>query len=746
MRLLPRSVQTGLTGFTGLRGRDVEKDELCLAESNGPDGVWLLERCMNDKTDILEMRWLSRYDKKCRPALIALVCDKDYRKFMQLSYEISSSVPAIAYFRAWCTYHGWGVERNRSNGLSAINGLVAWAKENQGRIPDASWILGAANCDGFAHDLSAEESRNALKNAYDMGSVFGARRLLRILPLLQTHQDRVMQLQVAEFCHREGYPGAKEDVSSALGALLLDRELSESDWQNFHDRYVESSVDKAEALFRVGMSIQRQYAVKSETDAFFGKMMLILKEAWDAGSMDAAVEIGEAYIGTSWSNAKFWYKKALGRGNDKGVMRMTTKLFSLRHKWPDDEKRRQFVIRVDEVADSGIDSATRGKLYVKIGCHMLNLLGLDRRKAEVVESSCPAFLEAKFWFERAMSVEYVPAFVTFGDFYRDVGKIDLAGNLYGEAAKCGGHPNYCSLGDVCARKGNVQDALTYYQLAASTDGPDSYLCIARMYRRRKEVERAKEWYLRARENGSLESFWAIGHLMMRGEVFAKDPRRAFDFFLTAANKGHARSMMDVATCYQGRHKVEGSPLDVCAAFMWCEKAAMAHWPGAWLHLGEMYRDGVGCQRDEQKAVNCFMYAARLDVPLAYHEVGLCYEHGMGVRQNLNEAIRSFWRGWGFRCKRCEEALHRLCAESVSRRNYLFLKKIANGECDEMPLFLTKDPSLHNGKNDDFVMRRIDEDIMWGESDGEPTCCYVDDVPVPEAGSQEETNMIYWNTH
>ena len=76
-------------------------------------------------------------------------------------------------------------------------------------------------------------------------------------------------------------------------------------------------------------------------------------------------------------------------------------------------------------------------------------------------------------------------------------------------------------------------------------------------------------------------------------------------------------------------------------------------------IGLLYMNGQGVAKDAKKAFDYFLRAAELDYGLAQYFVGVCYENGNGVNQNIFGAKRWYKKAANNGDKEAEKALERL---------------------------------------------------------------------------------------
>lgn len=170
-----------------------------------------------------------------------------------------------------------------------------------------------------------------------------------------------------------------------------------------------------------------------------------------------------------------------------------------------------------------------------------------------------------------------------------------------------------------------------------------------------------------------EAQFRQGRAHLRGDEVEHNERRAFELFLSAAEKGHLKAMNNLGLMYaQGRGGVQDTALgakwlrkaaesgvavaqdnlglmlasgsagtkDIKEAEMWYRKAAAQDHAEAQRHLGELYYFGVQeIAQDYPEAGKWISKAAAQGNAAAQNTLGVMCEHGLGMLADLAAAAR-----------------------------------------------------------------------------------------------------------
>lgn len=141
----------------------------------------------------------------------------------------------------------------------------------------------------------------------------------------------------------------------------------------------------------------------------------------------------------------------------------------------------------------------------------------------------------------------------------------------------------------------------------------------------------------AAEKGDPIAQFMLGSSYYNGSNgLGRDYKKAFYWFMKAAQQNHADAQVSVSNCYLFGHGVEA---DEERAFHWTEKASLLGNIDAQINLGGCYSGGIGVDKDEGEAFKWFLKAAKGGSPTSQFKVGQYYEYGKVVEKSMAEAIK-----------------------------------------------------------------------------------------------------------
>ena len=168
---------------------------------------------------------------------------------------------------------------------------------------------------------------------------------------------------------------------------------------------------------------------------------------------------------------------------------------------------------------------------------------------------------------------------------------------------------------------------------------------------RKDKSESFDWFMKAAEQGHADAMFDVGILYYYGcnsdmywdsyigewydsGTLKKDYDKAFEWFQKAVDHDITAAKYYMGLCYKRGHGVEPDDDD---AFYWFEQAANEGYANAQYWLGECYYYGNGTEQSYAEAVDWYRQAAEQKQHDAEYSLGYCYVKGQGVDVNLKKA-------------------------------------------------------------------------------------------------------------
>uniref|UniRef100_A0A672UJ59 DAP3 binding cell death enhancer 1 n=1 Tax=Strigops habroptila TaxID=2489341 RepID=A0A672UJ59_STRHB len=142
----------------------------------------------------------------------------------------------------------------------------------------------------------------------------------------------------------------------------------------------------------------------------------------------------------------------------------------------------------------------------------------------------------------------------------------------------------------------------------------------------------------AADRGYSKAQFNVGLCYEHGRGTEKDLEKAALYYYHAASSRHPMAQYRYAR-YLLRHRPENEWDRHQKAVTFLEQAAMAGVTEAQAYLGVFYMRGL--QPKEKRGLKYLLLAARNGDAQSRYHVGVCYEKGLGVQQNLAEAMRHY---------------------------------------------------------------------------------------------------------
>lgn len=187
-------------------------------------------------------------------------------------------------------------------------------------------------------------------------------------------------------------------------------------------------------------------------------------------------------------------------------------------------------------------------------------------------------------------------------------------------------------------------AAANFHIRAALQGLDTSQCdLGRMYQEgigvERDLEQAAHWYFRAAVQGHALSQFRLGQMFFHGHGTDQDFVKAIYWHEQAAKLGYVDAQCELARLKQDQHHPDLRDPD--GAIFWARTAAEQGSIAAIAQIGYCYEHGIGVEKDLEQAASHYAEAASKGNWGASFSLGTLYEHGEGVPQDFNEARRCY---------------------------------------------------------------------------------------------------------
>jgi TPR repeat protein len=276
------------------------------------------------------------------------------------------------------------------------------------------------------------------------------------------------------------------------------------------------------------------------------------------------------------------------------------------------------------------------------------------------EEDPPNYFQAKSWFEQAVEGGSANGSADLGWLYETGNGVNKDENkalsLFNKAAKRGSAEGMYRMGVAYHDGLGVQKdraaACQWFVRAATSDHPDAEQEAGFCYYNGTGVvqnhETAFQWFAKAGQAGLVDAEILTADMLERGDGWGQDSAYAVMWYQAAAAQGNAYAMTEL-----GAHLRLGKGIawNEAEAMRWFTKAAQKGYVPAETSLAVGFENGLGQgsgqgRQDYQQAAYWYNQAANQDDGYAQLNLGVMYEKGWGVPQNLERAKQLYARAAG----------------------------------------------------------------------------------------------------
>ena len=199
---------------------------------------------------------------------------------------------------------------------------------------------------------------------------------------------------------------------------------------------------------------------------------------------------------------------------------------------------------------------------------------------------------------------------------------------------------------VGAMSKDARKSARYLLLAASQGHPRAQFDIGLRYDEGRGVERdvaqAMRWYGKALAQGNMAACYNVGKLWSFGGNGVTDADTPAQWYRERAEEGDAVAQWVAGLCHQSGQA--GAALDRDEAIRYFRLACAQTFGPAICSVARTYEQGIGVAQDLTEALRLYYQAANLNVPEAMFRLGCMHRDGSGIPADSAQALAWLKKG------------------------------------------------------------------------------------------------------
>ena len=230
-----------------------------------------------------------------------------------------------------------------------------------------------------------------------------------------------------------------------------------------------------------------------------------------------------------------------------------------------------------------------------------------------------------------------------GEEYDSNDESEKAVECFRQAAELGHDKAQVLYAYTCMTEDKIDEGIKWYRAAAAQGNTMAPTLLGRIYfeeEQKMNMKEAARWFRKGAEQGTTFAQRMYGICCFEGYGVTQDRAEAVKWFRKAAEQfvpdSEAEYMLGV--CYRDGLGVDR---DRAEAVKWFRKGVGHTDDYNAYGLGVCYMEGYGVEQDMKEAVKWFLKAAEQDLPYAQCALGICYVHGLGVAEDPAKAADYF---------------------------------------------------------------------------------------------------------
>lgn len=217
--------------------------------------------------------------------------------------------------------------------------------------------------------------------------------------------------------------------------------------------------------------------------------------------------------------------------------------------------------------------------------------------------------------------------------------IEKAEQIYRHLADKNDPDGFNQLAMLKEDQGKKQEAILLYQRAIELGSSSANYNLGLLYKHNKNYSKAKEMFeIAIKNDNSSSAMMSLGDLYRHGNDVEKNMELAEKWYRASMQSGNYFAITRLGMLYGELEKYD-------EAIKYYQEAIKKGDPAAMNSLGLLYQHGFGLKRDINKAAKLYQDAVNKDGIGGLVNLGLMYEEGLGVPKNDKKAIELYTRAY-----------------------------------------------------------------------------------------------------
>jgi TPR repeat protein len=258
-----------------------------------------------------------------------------------------------------------------------------------------------------------------------------------------------------------------------------------------------------------------------------------------------------------------------------------------------------------------------------------------RKREEDTKSSKRQKIDIKGLYKKAVNLynknEHNESLQHFVTIFEESKKIDHIYDIYDNCLE--------KVEKIVSMKYLSEDILNWLQVRITYNSSTAMWVLGEIYHYgslvKKSNSEAVKWYKKGIEQNDPMALYWLAQMYHKGLGIKMNHNKALEFYIRSAEQGSGVAIREIAIIYK---ECVGSSKEEIRQFF---KYIKSEHKNVQLHLGRLYRDGIGVETDFEEAYRWFSKSAEQGHKDALYELGHMYYKGYGMKRDYKKAIELY---------------------------------------------------------------------------------------------------------